>query len=586
MKKLVLLNIILVSYLGVQTLYPATTYAAFANHWRAGLIIDDTKFSDQNSMTVNQIQDFLNQKVGTYYTPGACDTSGSRTSEYGGGTRAQYGASHGNPAPFTCLKDYYEVPKINPSPGIPASNYGGAPIPPGAKSAAQIIWDAAQRYNISPKALLVTIQKESAGPLITDDWPFKKQYTYAMGAHCPDTAPCDENYAGFSMQIHESARLFRYYINNMNQPWWPYKKPGINSVRYHPNVNCGSSNVDIQSYATAALYTYTPYQPNQAALNNLYGTGDGCSAYGNRNFWRMYIDWFGPTVGRDVRSPITISKAQNGLLSMTGTANNNQIFNKDQTGWTGWTEMDGGGRLVDVSVTRNQDGRLQVVGTAPDDTIWYRTQTAANSNSWTGWTEMDGGGRLVDVSVTRNQDGRLQVVGTAPDDTIWYQTQTAANSNSWTGWSKMDGLLRNISSNINTNGRICIVGTFIDGTIWYRTQTAANSNSWTGWTEMDGGGRLVDVSVTRNQDGRLQVVGTAPDDTIWYRTQTAANSNSWTGWSKMDGLLRNISSEIDSTGEIQLVGTAANGTVWHKAQTAANSNSWTGWSKMDGLLGY
>ncbi len=32
-------------------------------------------------------------------------------------------------------------------------------------------------------------------------------------------------------------------------------------------------------------------------MNNLYGTGDGCSAYGNRNFWRMYTDWFGSTTG-------------------------------------------------------------------------------------------------------------------------------------------------------------------------------------------------------------------------------------------------------------------------------------------------
>jgi hypothetical protein len=41
------------------------------------------------------------------------------------------------------------------------------------------------------------------------------------------------------------------------------------------------------------LYDYTPYTPNAAALNNLYGTGDACSSYGNRNFWRYYSDWFG-----------------------------------------------------------------------------------------------------------------------------------------------------------------------------------------------------------------------------------------------------------------------------------------------------
>lgn len=49
----------------------------------------------------------------------------------------------------------------------------------------------------------------------------------------------------------------------------------------------------LESFGTSALYNYTPYQPNQAALNNMYGSGDGCSAYGNRNFWRIFNDWFG-----------------------------------------------------------------------------------------------------------------------------------------------------------------------------------------------------------------------------------------------------------------------------------------------------
>lgn len=280
--------------------------AVTAANWQAGRIIDDSVFANKDSMSVAEIQTFLNQNVGTnsYGTPGQCDTNGLKTSELGGGTRAQYGAAHNNPTPFTCLKDYYEVPKLTPSPGIPASNYGGAPIPAGAKSAANLIYDAAQTYRISPRVLLVTIQKESAGPLITDDWPFKSQYTYAMGAHCPDSGPggtanCDVNYSGFSIQIAESAALFRYYLDNMTASWWPYKKLGNNNILYNPNTGCGSTNVNITTSATAALYTYTPYQPNQAALNNMYGLGDGCSAYGNRNFWRIYNDWFGTTIGPD-----------------------------------------------------------------------------------------------------------------------------------------------------------------------------------------------------------------------------------------------------------------------------------------------
>jgi dTDP-4-amino-4,6-dideoxygalactose transaminase len=68
-------------------------------------------------------------------------------------------------------------------------------------------------------------------------------------------------------------------------------------MRYHPKASCGTKSFLLQNQATANLYYYTPYTPNDAALNNLYGTGDSCSAYGNRNFWRFYHDWFGSPIG-------------------------------------------------------------------------------------------------------------------------------------------------------------------------------------------------------------------------------------------------------------------------------------------------
>ena len=268
--------------------------AVTAADWRAGRIIDDSIFTNKDSMSVQEIQMFLNAKVP------ACDTYGAQPAG-GGMTRAQWAAANSKPAPpYTCLRDFYEVPKTTPSPGLPANNYGGKPIPAGAKSAAQLIYDAAQAYNISPKVLLVTIHKESYGPLTVDDWPYEYFYTYAMGAYCPDGpngAECDPNYAGFSIQIRESARLFRYYLNNMFQPWWSLKKPFQNNHILWNVVqsSCGGANVFIENMATAALYTYTPYQPNAASLNNMYGQGDGCSAYGNRNFWRIFSDWFGST---------------------------------------------------------------------------------------------------------------------------------------------------------------------------------------------------------------------------------------------------------------------------------------------------
>lgn len=298
--------------------------AVTASDWKPGNIINDSLFTDGDGMSVSEIQSFLVKLLPS------CDVHGSKTSELGGGTRAQYGASVGNPAPFTCITNYYEVPKTTPSPAIPENNYGrynpdgSTYIPPGSKSAAQLIYDASQRYSINPKALIIKLATESAGPLTSDSWPLKSQYYYVMGAHCPDSGPggaanCNINYSGFSMQIAESAKLLRDYLDGMEQSWWPYKRVGggidrsingstkdICSNRYGvqnsncigwnvPQRGCGGTVVNIETKATAALYTYTPYQPNAAALNNMYGSGDNCSAYGNRNFWRVWNDWFGST---------------------------------------------------------------------------------------------------------------------------------------------------------------------------------------------------------------------------------------------------------------------------------------------------
>lgn len=305
--------------------------AVTANDWRAGNIVDDFVFTNSNDMTVADIQTFLNN-----INPN-CDTYGTgRATERGRGdiTRAQYAASRGWAGPpYVCLKDYYEVPKYTPGDYIPANNFSGS-IPSGAVSAAQIIYDAAKRNNLSPKVILVKIATESAGPLTTDNWPLQSQYTYAMGSHCPDSGPggsasCDRNYAGFSMQVESGAQLMRWYIDNMEKPWWTYKKPfATNSILWNVvQKGCGAGNVYISSKATAALYTYTPYQPNQAALNNMYGLGDRCSSYGNRNFWRVWSDWFGST---QYSTPLISFKSHISYYGWTGL-----VHNKGITGFTG-----------------------------------------------------------------------------------------------------------------------------------------------------------------------------------------------------------------------------------------------------------
>ncbi len=291
MKSFLVAIFLLLGTAGSATLFGANTaHAVSGSDWRAGRIIDDGLFYDNASMSLADIQNFLNARVPT------CDTQGTQSAADMGApgmTHAQYAASRGWPGPpYICLKDYYQVPRSD----VVVNNYSGS-IPAGSWSAARIIKNAADTYGISPKALLVTLQKESPGPLLSDTWPLQSQYRNAMGYGCPDTAPCDPAYEGFYNQITNAARQFKLYKDNPAS--YRYKPNQNNSIYYNPNTGCGASTVYVNTFATAGLYNYTPYQPNQAALNNLYGTGDGCSAYGNRNFWRIWNDWFGSPIAPD-----------------------------------------------------------------------------------------------------------------------------------------------------------------------------------------------------------------------------------------------------------------------------------------------
>ncbi len=190
------------------------------------------------------------------------------------------------PAPYTCARDYRETTPVKyaePSlcNGLASSN----------RSAAEIIYEVGRSCGVSQAALIVLLQKEQA--LITDDWPWSIQYRSATGYGCPDTAPCDAEYYGFFNQVYNAARQFKLYGRDESQ--FRYRAFRTNNIQYNPDISCGASDVFVQNQATAGLYNYTPYQPNASALANLYGEGDGCGAYGNRNFWRMYNDWFGIT---------------------------------------------------------------------------------------------------------------------------------------------------------------------------------------------------------------------------------------------------------------------------------------------------
>jgi hypothetical protein len=269
---------------------PSPGQALSGGDFNPGRIIDDSIFFVPGDLDTSAIQNFLNGKVS------ACDTNGTTTiydSVQGDTvTRAVYSQRRGYSAPFTCLRDYRQD-----VPGQAASSAGLCnAIGGGNKSAAQIIRDVANACSINSKVLLVLLQKEQG--LVTDTWPWSIQYRSATGYGCPDTADCDSNYYGFFNQVYMAAWQFKKYAQSPTS--FNYRSGRTNTILWNPTVSCGSSSVYIENQATAGLYNYTPYRPNGPALANLYGNGDNCSAYGNRNFWRYYNDWFGSTYSNDL----------------------------------------------------------------------------------------------------------------------------------------------------------------------------------------------------------------------------------------------------------------------------------------------
>ena len=191
----------------------------------------------------------------------------------------------------------------------------------------------------------------------------------------------------------------------------------------------------------------------------------------------------------------------------------------------------------------NNDGRLQVFVVGTNNQLYYKTQSAPNSDTWaTAWTSL-GGGIKADTSpaVARNSDGRLQVFVVSTNNQLQYLAYTAAGSSTWSSaWTSLGGGLRANTDPIaiaNNDGRlqVFIVGT--NNQLYYKTQSAPNSNTWSSaWTSL-GGGIKADTSpaVARNGDGRLQVFIVGTNSQLYYKTQTAAAGSSWSGWSPLGG---------------------------------------------------
>ncbi|MGN6125904.1 MAG: hypothetical protein ACTHON_05025 [Humibacter sp.] len=219
--------------------------------FHAGLIISDAAFYNPGTMTGDQVQRFLESKP--------CEPVDG--------------------AP--CLADYRQDTPDEPMQYAHCAAYHGEK----GQRASSIIVSVARACRISPKVLVVLLQKEQS--LITHPSPYG--YERATGYGCPDTAACDADYFGFFNQLYNAAWQFREYT--VGGTSWRYHVGKV-PILYNPKPSCGSSVVDIRNQATANLYNYTPYQPSPETVQHPDVVTD-CSTFGNLNFWRLYTSWFG-----------------------------------------------------------------------------------------------------------------------------------------------------------------------------------------------------------------------------------------------------------------------------------------------------
>jgi hypothetical protein len=204
-------------------------------------------------------------------------------------------------------------------------------------SAAQIIYEAAQDYGISPKVILATMQKEES--LVTDPSPVGSQINFAMGYGCYDSTGCS-GYYGFFNQVAGATWQLRFNFERArgNNSWWNSSssyacnaatqyysnalKPG-NYVTFYDDYGTAYNSMTINNAATASFYCYTPHAY----------PGSSAEYYsGSYNFVVAYERWWGSTqLGLAVSSPLKISGNSQGVFADDPTTASFDITNSADT---------------------------------------------------------------------------------------------------------------------------------------------------------------------------------------------------------------------------------------------------------------
>ncbi|MGQ7310502.1 FG-GAP repeat domain-containing protein [Microbacterium arabinogalactanolyticum] len=497
---------------------PASPVHASLVGFNAGNIISDEVFTARDTMTEAQIQAFFEAKVPKCL----------------GGTD-KYG-------PIVCLKDY-KTNSVNRPADQYCNGYSGATAEP----ASRIIARVSQSCGINPQVLIVMLQKEQS--LVTHTWPSAWRYDKALGQGCPDDAACNPAYVGFFYQIYGAARQMKVYMEGY---YFKYYAPGKTwNIRYNPDVACGSSPVTIANKATSALYYYTPYQPNAAALRAGYGEGDACSAYGNRNFYNYFTDWFGSTQTLPASVPPAVLQPINTSSHLLG--------------------VDGSGRLLAYPFSNGRWGAPVQLG------LGFERRNIYGVGDFDG----DGNRDIVDV----RQDGTLDLVlGTGSGyATVRKMSTSLAGESLVASAGDFDGDGVSDLFSVGSDGTLRLWRG--DGTGGFRPGVAVGWG-WAGMNLLAGGADLsgdgVPDLVARKTDGTLFVYfGDGKGG--WFGSMQIGS-----GWNGMTTIVS--PGDFDGDGRADLLGRDSGGGLWLYSGQASGGvvgrgQIGVGWNMMTSMSG-
>jgi len=225
------------------------------------------------------------------------------------------------------------------------------------KPASQIIWDAAQAWNLNPRVILATLQKEQSLLTISNSSDSARLYK-AMGCgvygDADNDGKTDNRFPGFGNQVWNGARVLSTYEVTYN--WTPgatrvvtaYKTVTATKtvdgevVSYDKRVSY-KKTITPKNASTFALYIYTPYYPQKLV-------------------WDVYVRYFGdPQTPPRMRPVYRFRSTSNGTYYYTRSETKRyQLLRNSSKSWT----YNGVAFTVDASATTNVTPLMRLYNTA------------------------------------------------------------------------------------------------------------------------------------------------------------------------------------------------------------------------------